>query len=134
MPNTVLVVDDDPVVHRVMRHYLTRAGYEVATANDGQEAVEVAARDIPQVIIMDVAMPKVNGLEALRRLKSSEVTQAIPVIVLSSNPQRANQMESEASGASFFLTKPFTQTELLAALRHVTVQPTDKASSAPPSV
>jgi CheY-like chemotaxis protein len=117
MAHTVLVVDDDPVVHLVLRRLLEGTGYELARANSGGEALELATRDPPQLIILDVLMPDMGGLEVLRQLKAAEATKGIPVIVLTSTPQRTTELEATASGADVFLGKPFTETQLLSALR-----------------
>ena len=119
MADTGLVVDDDPMVHRVLQQYLKRAGYQMTTANSGRQAIEVAARDLPQLIIMDVMMPEMSGLEALRQLKSTEATKDIPVVVLTSSAVRVTELESTASGAAFFLTKPFTESQLVTAVRRL---------------
>ena len=119
MAQTVLVVDDDPVVHRVLQHCLKGAGYQMTTASSGHQAIELATRELPQLIIMDVMMPEMSGLEALRRLKTIEATKEIPVIVLTVSARRLTRLESEASGAAVFLTKPFSKSELLAVVRRL---------------
>jgi len=119
MTDTVLVVDDDPMVHRVLGHYLERAGYQLSTAHTGRQAIELATRDMPRLIIMDVMLPEMSGLEALRELKDGDLTKEIPVIVLTSSAVRATELESTASGAAVFLTKPFTELELMTAVRRL---------------
>ena len=119
MARTVLVVDDDPVVHRVLRRALEDAGYQVASANNGREALELAMRDLPQLLILDVMMSDLGGLAVLRQLKNAEATKGIPAIVLTGLAQRTTQLEATASGADLFLTKPFTAAQLLAALRQL---------------
>ena len=115
----MLIVDDDPITHRVLRHYLEDVGYKLITAKSGGEALAVATRELPQLIIMDVLMPEMNGLEALRKLKHLDATKDIPVIVLTSSRLRLTQLESTASGAAVFLTKPFKKSSLLAAVQSV---------------
>lgn len=119
MANTVLVVDDDPVVHWVLRRSLEGRGCRLVHANNGLEALELATRDLPQLIILDVMMPDMGGLAVLRQLKSAEATKGIPVMVLTHLAQRTTQLEATASGADFFLNKPFTETQLLTALRQL---------------
>jgi two-component system phosphate regulon response regulator PhoB len=119
MAQTVLVVDDDPVMHRVLQHYLERNGYEIITANNGREAIEQATKKLPQLIVLDVRMPDMSGLEALRHLKGVESTRAIPVIVVTVNSDRVTHMESQISGASAFLAKPFRPAELLAEIKRL---------------
>jgi CheY-like chemotaxis protein len=113
MPRKVLVVDDDPLMHKVLMHYLERNGYEMLRASNGREAVEVAVRELPDLIILDVRMPEMSGPAALRRLKEIETTKAIPVIIVTVNADRTTHVESEASGAAAFLAKPFRPGELL---------------------
>jgi CheY-like chemotaxis protein len=124
MAHKVLVVDDDPLARRVLQHYLERAGYQMLTARNGHEAIEVATRELPPLIIMDVMMPDLDGLEALRRLKTLAATSEIPVIVLTSSGLRLTELEAAASGAAIFLTKPFTESDLLSAVRRLVPETT----------
>ena len=117
MPHTILVVDDDPITQRVLHHYLTRMGHHILSANNGREALEVARRELPQLIILDVMMPEMGGLTALRQLKEIESTKSIPVIIVTVQAATLTQLEAEASGAALFITKPFSPTQLLAAIK-----------------
>jgi len=126
----VLVVDDDPIMHRVLGQYLERNGYQMLSASDGQQAVQMASLEAPQVIILDVRMPEMSGLAALRQLKEIHGTKSIPVIVVTVNADRATLMESEVSGADGFLTKPFRPGELLAEIKRLTAS-TGEAESPP---
>ena len=123
MAQTVLVVDDDPVVHWVLRRLLEGMGFQLARANNGLEALELATRDLPQLIILDVLMPEMGGLTVLRQLKTAEATKGIPVIVLTSLAQRTTQLEASNSGADYFLSKPFTEAQLMTALRKLLPEP-----------
>ncbi len=119
MAQTILVVDDDPIMHRVLQHYLERNGYEMINANNGREAIELATKRLPQLIVLDVRMPEMGGLEALRQLKETEATKAIPVIVVTVNADRLTQMESQISGAAAFIVKPFRPAQLLAEIKRL---------------
>jgi len=119
MPHRVLVVDDDLIMHEVLQRYLGRNGYEMINACNGREAIALATRELPELIILDVMMPEMGGLSALRQLKETEATKAIPVIVLSVNADRETRLESEFSGATAFLTKPFSPAQLLAEVRRL---------------
>lgn len=123
MAHKVLVVDDDPVVHWVLSRFLKGTGSELIRANDGYEALELARRDKPQLIILDVMMPDMGGFAVLRQLKGEEKTKGIPVIVLTSLAQRTTRLEATASGADLFLDKPFTEAQLLKALGQFLPQP-----------
>ena len=117
MAQTVLVVDDDPIMHRVLKLYLERNGYEMISANNGREAIELAGRELPRLIVLDVRMPEMGGLATLRQLKEAAATKAIPVIVVTVHSDRLTRMEAEASGAAAFLAKPFRPAQLLAEIK-----------------
>ena len=119
MAHTVLVADDDPVVHWVLRRFLEGAGYQLTRANNGREALELATCDLPKLIILDVMMPDMGGFAVLRQLKQAEATKGIPVIVLTGLDQRTTQLEATASGGDLFLSKPFTEAQLVDALRQL---------------
>ncbi|HWW00731.1 MAG TPA: response regulator [Candidatus Acidoferrum sp.] len=119
MPHTVLVVDDDPVMHPLMEHHLERAGYKMISAKNGREAIEMARRELPELIIMDVLMPEMGGLITLRQLKETEATNAIPVIIVTVHDDSTTQQECKLSGAAAFLIKPVSPTQLLAELRRL---------------
>jgi CheY-like chemotaxis protein len=119
MANTILVVDDEPYMRRLMQHHLARAGYALTYAVNGREAVEMAGRDLPALIIMDVMMPEMDGLTALKQLKADKTTRQIPVIILTASAQALTRQESEASGATLFLTKPFSPTLLMADIKRL---------------
>jgi len=119
MANTVLVVDDDQLMHRLFQHHLERAGYRVVTALNGREGIDVATRELPQVIVMDIMMPDIDGLAALKELKKMDITKAIPVIMITANSHHISRQESEESGAALFLTKPFSPTQLLNEIRRL---------------
>lgn len=119
MTQKVLVVDDDPIMHRVLRQYLERNGYQMIDADNGRAAIETAIRELPQVILLDVRMPEMSGLAALRELKENEITKDIPVIVVTVNADRLTLMESQVSGASAFLAKPFRPSELMGEIKRL---------------
>ena len=125
MPNKVLIVDDDPLMHLLYKNQLERAGYQLVVAKDGLEAIEVAARELPQLIVMDIIMSEMDGLAALRELKKNEATKLIPVVIstASVSAHHATKRECENSGAAGFLTKPFSPAQLLAEVRRLVPQP-----------
>jgi CheY-like chemotaxis protein len=116
-PAKVLIADDEIFMLRLLEATLRKGGYEVIQCHDGQEALAAAASTRPQLIVMDVMMPGLDGLAAVRRLKQDEATRAIPVIVLSSRGHALTQLEAEQAGAALFLTKPFSPTQLLQTAR-----------------
>jgi len=120
MPQTLLLVaDDDLLIRRLLQPHLERAGYHTIVAENGRTAVELAARELPGLIVMDVIMPEMDGLTALRRIKRNDSTKAIPIIVITANEHPASQREAQNAGAASFLTKPFSPTQLLAEVKRL---------------
>jgi DNA-binding response OmpR family regulator len=117
MADTVLVVDDEEYVRELLKTFLTETGYQVIVASHGEEALELAKKERPQVIILDVKMPGIDGIETCRRLKSDEGTGVIPVIVATA--LRETLPEVLDAGANDFVTKPFHLTELLTRIRSI---------------
>lgn len=113
----VLAVDDEPHILKLISFSLTSGGYEVLEATDGASAVEVAEREKPDLILMDVMMPHLDGYEACRRLKAKPETAEIPVVMLSAKSQKTEQAEGLNSGALEYICKPFKPKELVAKVR-----------------
>ena len=101
----VLVVDDDQYIQRMYGRTMQLESVEVIGINEGTQAVETAKREKPDIILMDVMMPKMNGLDALRALKASDETKDIPVIMLSAYEEEALLLNAINSGASMYLLK-----------------------------
>ena len=113
----ILVVDDDSTSRRLMSHILNREGYDVATASDGVEALELMADDPAEIVITDRMMPNMDGVELLKAVRQSPMYGHIPVIIVTANSDARDQPEAEAAGATAFLTKPVGSTELLATVQ-----------------
>ncbi|MBA3268311.1 MAG: response regulator [Acidimicrobiia bacterium] len=109
----VLVVDDDPVILELLRINFEIEGFEVISASDGQEGLERATTDHPDVILSDIMMPRLDGLQLLTRLKDDPATADLPVVLLSAKAQKAEVDEGLALGADDYVTKPFDPLELL---------------------
>ena len=105
-PQTILIVDDEPYMIRLLQHHVERAGYRMVKAVNGREALEKVASAKPDLIIMDVMMPELNGLEVLSQIRKQPATAELPVIIMTANAQRFTKEEAEAAGVSAFLTKP----------------------------
>jgi CheY-like chemotaxis protein len=118
-PKKILVADDEVFMLRLLEMTLKKGGYEVVTCRDGQEALAAAATARPQLIVLDVMMPGLDGLGALRQLKENPATKEIPVVVLSAKGHALTKVEAEASGAVMFLSKPFSPNELLGAVQKI---------------
>jgi CheY-like chemotaxis protein len=110
----VLVADDDPVILRLIQVNLELEGYQVLTANNGEEAVETATAEHPDLVILDIMMPRMDGYQACEQLKSETATQDIPIVFLSAKAQQADIEKGKSFGVEEYLTKPFDPTELLA--------------------
>ena len=119
MPDTILVVDDDAVTRRVLQHYLGRAGFQVITAQKGRDAIKLAKRELPQLIILDVVMPGMDGWTVLKSIQESEVTSTIPVLMLSGNAELVIKEESFNSGAQALLVKPINPEQLIMVVRRL---------------
>jgi two-component system alkaline phosphatase synthesis response regulator PhoP len=118
-PKKILVADDEVYMLRLLEMTFKKGGYEVISCRDGKEALALAASALPQLIVLDVMMPGLDGLGALRQLKENPATREIPVVVLSAKGHALTKVEAEASGAVMFLAKPFSPNELLGAAQKI---------------
>jgi CheY-like chemotaxis protein len=109
----ILTVDDDAGIRRLVQLNLQRAGYRVTTAVDGVDALEKIPADRPDLLILDVTMPRMDGIELLRRVKSDPETADIPVVLLTAKSQDADIQEGSRSGADAYIPKPFNPRQLL---------------------
>ena len=116
---TVLVADDNEVAQRLCRRVLEMAGHKVLTASDGQEAVTLALANSPDMILMDVAMPVMDGLEAMRQIKAQRPGMAI--VIASAHSMASDRERFLAAGADEVLSKPFRLTDLTAVVDRLTV-------------
>ena len=119
MPKKILAVDDEKHIVRLVQINLVKEGYEVTTATNGREALESVAASRPDLIVMDVMMPEMDGFEALQKLKDNSETANIPVIMLTAKAQDADVFKGWQSGADLYLTKPFNPSELLTFVRRI---------------
>lgn len=111
---TVLLVDDEPAIHRFLSPSLSAEGYVVASAKDGREALSLAAGQAPDVVILDLGLPDIDGKVVLQRLRAWS---DVPVVILSARDREAEKIEALDLGADDFVNKPFGVGELLARLR-----------------
>lgn len=120
---TILVVDDNATNLEVLLDFLTEAGFEVLVARDGESALEKVQQFCPDVILLDVIMPGIDGFETCRRLKASEATQDIPVIFMTALAQTAVVVKGFQLGAVDYITKPTQQEIVLARITtHLTIK------------
>lgn len=116
---TVLVVDDSPTETRIFVNTLVKAGYRVETASDGEEGVESARRLNPDLILMDVIMPVMNGFQATRTLRRDASTAHIPIIMVTTKDQQTDRTWGLRQGANEYLVKPVEAAALLERIRAV---------------
>jgi CheY-like chemotaxis protein len=109
---TVLVADDNDVAQRLCKRVLEKAGYSVLIAADGLQAVDIALKQHPSMILMDVAMPGIDGLEAMRRIKTE--IPAMPIVIASAHSMASDTERFLAAGADKVLSKPFRLADLIA--------------------
>ena len=119
MPKKILAVDDERHIVRLVEVNLQRAGYEVVTAYDGREALEKVKAENPDLVVLDVMMPYMDGFEVLKNLKADPVTAEIPVIMLTAKAQDADVFRGWQSGVDCYLTKPFNPMELLTFVKRI---------------
>ncbi|WP_376797077.1 response regulator transcription factor [Thermogemmatispora sp.] len=115
----VLVVDDSWTELTMIATPLRNSGFEVVTAVDGDEAVEKVFRERPQCIVLDVVLPKQSGFQLCRKLKSSELSRHIPIILLTSKNTPLDRSWGLRQGADLYMTKPFNEEELVANVRRL---------------
>lgn len=119
MSKKILVVDDEPDITRLVEFTLKKRGFEVLVAGDGFSGVEIAKKERPDLILMDIMMPGMNGYEACRCLKAEAETKSIPILALSAKTQRSEVEEVLRNGADGFISKPFTPSELVEKVKGV---------------
>jgi CheY-like chemotaxis protein len=116
-PYRILVVEDNELNLKLVRDVLTHAGYEVLEARSGEQGVEVAAESKPDLILMDLQLPGIDGTETLRRLRSSPLTEEVPVVAVTAFAMREDRERAAREGFSGYLEKPFSTRELPAQVR-----------------
>ncbi len=125
MSQTILVVDDEPQIVRLLKAYLEAAGFRVVTAADGYDALRVVRQESPDLIVLDLLMPRVDGLEFTRRLRRDHDT---PIIMLTARVEETDRIVGLELGADDYVTKPFSPREIVARVRAVL----RRTQSAPP--
>jgi two-component system alkaline phosphatase synthesis response regulator PhoP len=120
----VLIVDDEPDLVRILRFGLQSAGYTVDCAADGQEGLKKARESRPDVILLDLMLPKLDGYKVCRLLKFDERYKQIPIVILSARTQEGDQALALEMGANLFVTKPYEFTEILAHVETLIKAPT----------
>jgi CheY-like chemotaxis protein len=112
-PKRILICDDDPAILRVLQVNLEVEGYDTLLAHHGEEALEIANREHPDLVILDIMMPRLDGYQTCERLKADDATKDIPVVFLSAKAQQSDIDEGKEYGVEAYLTKPFDPDTLI---------------------
>jgi twitching motility two-component system response regulator PilH len=115
----ILIVDDSRTEQQILRQLLSSKGYRCVAADNGEEAVAMAKSDQPDLILMDVVMPGMNGFQATRQIVHDEATRHIPIIMLSSKGEETDKVWGIRQGARAYLTKPVDPAELLTRIANI---------------
>jgi DNA-binding response OmpR family regulator len=124
MNKSILVVDDEMYIVNILDFTLATEGLRVITAANGEEALREAVENPPDLVILDVMMPKIDGFEVCRALKAKDETKDIPVILLTAKDRDSDREKGREAGADLYVTKPFSPTRLLEDVRALLQMPT----------
>jgi DNA-binding response OmpR family regulator len=116
---TILVADDEQDIRELVAYRLSRSGYTIIEARDGEEAFQLAAGQALDMAVLDVMMPRLNGFDLTKRLRDAPATERLPILLMSASVQEADISQGFAAGANGYLTKPFTPDQLLTRVREV---------------
>ncbi|MBU2574686.1 MAG: response regulator [Elusimicrobia bacterium] len=117
--NKILIADDDSEMLDTLAELLEAEGYEVIQAENGLEAVESAKKELPALVMLDIHMPKMNGLKACKEIKTDQVTKAIPVVMLTVEGSISEIQEAMSYGAKTYITKPSSKEEILKVVKSI---------------
>jgi two-component system cell cycle response regulator DivK len=120
---TILYIEDNEYNRKIVRQLLSRTSYRLIEAVDGESGVAQAQQELPELILMDVQLPKMSGLDATRVLKADPRTGHIPIIVITSFALSGDREKASAAGANSYLAKPYSPRELLALVRQFLPEP-----------
>jgi two-component system, cell cycle response regulator DivK len=116
---TILYVEDNEFNRKIVRQLLARTSYRLTEASDGEQGVAAATAAPPDLILMDIQLPKMSGLDATRLLREDARTAAVPIIVITSFALSGDEQKAKAAGATAYLAKPYSPRELLAKIREL---------------
>jgi two-component system cell cycle response regulator DivK len=119
---SILLVEDDPMIRNLLSRRLMIGGYQVITATDGAQAVQSARVDLPELIVMDMGLPVLNGWQATHRIRSMPITRNIPIIALTAYAMKEDRMKCLAVGCNEYETKPVDFTRLLEKIRVLLIE------------
>jgi diguanylate cyclase (GGDEF)-like protein len=128
---TILVAEDEPHLREVLRFQLEAAGYRVLEARDGKQALDMATQTLPDLLLLDVMMPFLNGYEVCRELRAAYTTRHIPIILLTAKAETQDKLEGLGGGANDYVTKPWEARELMLRVRNVLEWSRQQRSASP---
>jgi phosphate regulon transcriptional regulator PhoB len=131
MPSRVLIVEDEPDIRELVVHHLRREGYQVSAASSGEEALRQVQAAPPDLVILDLMMPAMDGLEVCRRLRQDPATASLPIVMLTAKGDEVDRVLGLEIGADDYVVKPFSPKELLARVRAVLRRSRPAPSAAP---
>ena len=117
MRKNILVVEDESDIIEVLRYYLEKENYRVHIARDGFQALEIGEKVVPNLVILDLMLPRLDGIEVCKRLKGDERLRDIPIIMLTAKAEEADKIKGLETGADDYVTKPFSAKELMARVK-----------------
>lgn len=119
MPKKVLVCDDEPYIVESVSYVVRKAGYEVVVAEDGEEALKAGRTEAPDLIFLDIMMPKLSGYDVCKQLKEDPATRGIYIVMLTARGQEEDERKAVEVGADEFMTKPFSPRKMRAKLQEL---------------
>lgn len=119
MAKTILVADDEPAVLRSLEFILKKEGYRVLTAVNGQEAYDQASANLPDLVLLDVQMPRMDGNQVCRQLRDEPASSSLYIIMITAKGQESDRVNSMESGANEYITKPFSPRKVIARVKEI---------------
>lgn len=119
MAKRVLLAEDEPNIVESLTFLMERAGFDISAESDGRLALEIALSDPPDILILDVMLPELDGYEILRQLRADPRTEGLPILMLTAKGQREDRETALECGADLFITKPFSNSEIVAAVKQL---------------
>jgi DNA-binding response OmpR family regulator len=119
MAKRILLAEDEPNIVESIRFLLQRSGYEVSVCDNGREVLDAVRESPPDVLVLDVMLPELDGFEVLRRLREHDPERKLPILVLTAKGQREDRERAVQAGADLFIAKPFANAELIAAVNEL---------------
>ncbi|HEX7713104.1 MAG TPA: response regulator, partial [Bacillota bacterium] len=119
MPSTIAIIEDEPNIVELVKYNLDREGYRTISAGTGKKGLELVHQELPDLVILDLMLPELDGMSVCKQLRSDPQTKAIPIIILTAKSEEADRVLGLEMGADDYVTKPFSPRELIARIRAV---------------